>query len=290
MAQTTKIEWAEATLNPWTGCTKVDPACAHCYIDGTPPFRIAGRKFERGHIPLVFHMERLDAMRRRRKPTLYFVNSLSDLFHEDASDEQICAVFDAMRAAQHHTFQILTKRHDRMRDFCWRLRWSGSADDGHGRVWLADEIGKRDGYALMGGLTGCRPLPNVWLGVTIGNRRFVHRADVLRDTPAAVRFISAEPLLGPLISDNGLDESLGTDEWPDGWVGPDLDLTGIDWLICGGESGPKHRPFNPQHARDLRDACAASGTRYFFKQMGGARPGTALEDLPADLRIREFPR
>jgi protein gp37 len=296
MSQTTKIEWTEATLNPWTGCTKVDPACAHCYIDGTPPFRIAGRKFERGHIPLVFHMERLDAMRRRRKPTLYFVNSLSDLFHEDASDEQICAVFDAMRAAQQHTFQILTKRHDRMRDFCWRLRFSGSANGGHGRVWLTDEIGKLDGYALMGGLPGCRPLPNVWLGVTIGNRRFVHRADVLRDTPAAVRFISAEPLLGPLVAPwienaDAYSESFdGEYEWGDAYAGTPLDLTGIDWLICGGESGPKHRPFNPQHARDLRDACAASGTAFFMKQMGGWRPGTALEDLPEDLRIREFPR
>lgn len=319
MAQTSAIEWTEATLNPWTGCTKVDPACAHCYIDGTPPFRIAGRKFERGHIPLVFHMERLDAMRRRRKPTLYFVNSLSDLFHEDASDEQICAVFDAMRAAQQHTFQILTKRHDRMRDFCWRLRFSDSANDGHGRVWLADEIGKRDGYALMGGLPGCRPLPNVWLGVTIGNRRFVHRADVLRDTPAAVRFISAEPLLGPLVGLNpnvppycpapGDGKCVRTlscvggcaitgearrhhpDHYAaiDGGTRDGLDLTGIDWLIVGGESGPKHRPFNPQHARDLRDACAASGTAFFVKQMGGWRPGTALEDLPEDLRIREYP-
>ncbi len=293
MAQTSSIEWCQATLNPWTGCTKVDPACAHCYIENTPPFRIAGRKFVRGHIPLVFHMGRLDAMVRRRKPTLYFVNSLSDLFHEDASDDQIAQVFAAMALAPQHTFQALTKRHERMRALMRSRAFVALVDDG--RAAMRPGCGDFDW-----------PLLNVWLGVTIGNRRFVHRADVLRQTPAAVRFISAEPLLGPLVYDDrsadghyataglGADEVVGDTtiwhrHWRDDFDGDELDLADIDWLICGGESGPKHRPFNAQHARDLRDACAASGTAYFVKQFGGTRPGTALEDLPADLRIREYP-
>lgn len=115
MSEKPAIEWTEATLNPWTGCTKVSPGCAHCYIARTPPFRIAGRDFDRrGHIPLAFHMERLDRMVKRRRPTLCFVNSLSDLFHEDASDDQIAQVFGAMAAAPQHTFQVLTKRPERM--------------------------------------------------------------------------------------------------------------------------------------------------------------------------------
>lgn len=423
MAQTSAIEWCEATLNPWTGCTKVDPACAHCYIENTPPFRMSGRRFERGHIPLVFHMERLTAMMRRRKPTLYFVNSLSDLFHEDAGDEQIALVFAAMASAPQHTFQILTKRHERMRDLMRSDRF------------ILDVANRATADTL---LPIEWPLPNVWLGVTIGNRRFVHRADVLRETPAAVRFISAEPLLGPLIcrealhdgegtpcacasderdaadrhcgsrvargaegghgsraggelpagavhtrgaevrrggtpagvdgdmrasdtsrdghqpSGRGQDEQLAIEPGsrnagnergarashtrpdqatPDCWCGPDarssgdddgstapgrakgrdcatlrryaedrevsrsaggvhggcLDLTGIDWLIVVGESGPKHRPMRLEWARDLVAACREAGVAPFVKQLGGARPGTALEDLPEDLRIRECP-
>lgn len=168
-----QIEWTERTLNLWTGCTKVDPACAHCYIPRTIPFRKAHRDFERGHIPLFFHLERLERLEqplRRRKPTTYFVNSLSDTFHEDVPDEVIQRLWAMMASAEQHTFQILTKRPERARD-------------------LVPQVATRRGD----------PLPNVWLGTTIGNRRFVYRADVLRDTLAAVRFISAEPLLGPLV-------------------------------------------------------------------------------------------
>lgn len=283
MAATSNIEWCEATLNPWTGCTKVDPACAHCYIAGTPPFRIAGRKFVRGHIPLVFHMERLAAMVRRRKPTLYFVNSLSDLFHEDASDDQIAQVFAAMAIAPQHTFQILTKRHDRMRTLMRGRDFRALVDDA--REALRPGCG--DFYW---------PLPNVWLGVTIGNRRFVHRAQVLADTPAAVRFLSCEPLLGPVIPDTMTVGDEGRSwTWPDDYTGPGLQFYNVDgnrafdWVICGGESGPRHRRFDPDWARDLRDVCEHEGVAFFMKQMGGARPGTKLEDLPEDLRIREYP-
>lgn len=261
MSEQSSIEWTEATLNPWTGCTKVSPGCAHCYIARTPPFRIAGRDFDRrGHIPLVFHLDRLDRMVSRRRPTTYFVNSLSDLFHEDASDEQIRQVFAAMGAAPQHTFQVLTKRPERMVALlgAWYSYPGQSKDD---------------------------PLPNVWLGVTIENRRFVHRANLLRQTPAAVRFISAEPLLSPLIAGAGAVRVEGGEPWgyntvwADGHVGPELDLRGIDWLICGGESGRNHRPIRPEWARDLRDACVAAGAAFFFKQWGGPRPKSNGREL-----------
>jgi len=146
-----------------------------------------------------------------------FVNSMSDLFHEDIPVEFIERVFEVMVAADHHTFQILTKRHERLAALASDLPWPD----------------------------------NVWMGVTIENRRFVHRADYLREVPAPVRFISAEPLLGPLEG---------------------LDLTGIHWLISGGESGPRHRPVKADWLRELRDRCRQEDVAYFFKQWGGPRP------------------
>lgn len=280
MGDKSSIEWTEATLNPWTGCTKVSPGCANCYISRTPPFRTTGRDWDHGKIPLVFHMERLEKMIRKTKPTMYFVNSLSDLFHEDAHDQQIADVFTAMARAPHHTFQILTKRPSRMRKLL-------------GGAWIAQEV---DANLQAYGLPSTSwPLPNVWLGVTIENRRFVYRADLLRETPAAVRFISAEPLLGPLVHDasDWRPDPLPDVRfplWGDDYDGRQLDLASIDWLIAGGESGPDYRRFDFQWARDLRDACRESETAFFLKQLGGLRSGSALEDLPVDLRIREYPR
>jgi protein gp37 len=280
---TSAIEWTERTLNPWTGCTKVSPGCAHCYIAGQPPFRIAGRKFERGHIPLVFHMQRLRAVVRRRKPTLYFVNSLSDVFHEDASNHVIAQVWAAMALAPQHTFQVLTKRPERMRKLLNNEQFQ--------RMVECEEIAF-PGAPLIH-MSRPWPLPNVWLGVTIENRRFVHRADLLRDTPAAVRYISAEPLLGPLVARFEPDGELGEWVWPDGKldmdVGAGLDLSGIDWLIAGGESGPQHRQVRAEWVRDLRDACCAAGVAFFFKQWGGRTSksggrvldGRTHDDLPA---------
>lgn len=283
MSDHSAIEWTEATLNPWTGCTKVSPGCAHCYIPRTMPFRTAGRDFDgKGHIPLVFHMKRLERMVRRRKPTMYFVNSLSDLFHEEATDEQIARVFAAMASAPQHTFQVLTKRPERMQPL------------------LSDDAFVLDVAHLVTADTLLPiewPLPNAWMGVSIENRRFVHRADLLRETPAAVRFISAEPLLGPLVPRPGIAPPAN---WPDferqdsfvrgGAYSPGLDLTGIDWCIIGGESGQGYRPMRLEWARDLLAACYAAGTAPFVKQLGGARPGNRLEDLPEDLRVRDFPR
>jgi len=215
MADNSKIEWTEATWNPVTGCHKVSPGCAHCYAEtfaerwrGVP-----GHPYEQG-FDLKLWPTRLDVPLRWRRPRMIFVNSMSDLFHEDVPDEFITDVFDVMRRANWHTFQILTKRHERLADLGPRIDWPS----------------------------------NVWMGVSIENRRFVHRADGLRMVPAAVRFISAEPLLGPLEG---------------------LDLSGIDWLIAGGESGPKHRPMRPEWAIELRDRCSDEGLAFFFKQWGG---------------------
>lgn len=225
MAQTSAIEWTEATWNPVTGCTQVSPGCAHCYAKTfAERWRgVAGHPYEQGFDLKLWH-ERLDVPLRWRKPKTIFVNSMSDLFHEEIPVEFIESVFATMRAAHWHTFQILTKRQDRLADLAARLAWA----------------------------------PNVWIGVSIENRRFVHRADALRDVPAAVRFISAEPLLGPLDS---------------------LDLTNIDWLIAGGESGPRHRRVDPAWVRALRDRCAEDGVAFFFKQWGGPRPKSRGREL-----------
>lgn len=231
VAGASAIEWTESTWNPVTGCSKVSPGCAHCYAEtfaerwrGVPD-----HPYEQG-FDLKLWAKRLDVPLGWRRPRMIFVNSMSDLFHEAIPDEYIARVFDVMRRADWHTFQVLTKRQDRLVELAPDLPWP----------------------------------PNVWMGVTIENRRFVHRADRLRDVPAAVRFISAEPLLGPL----------------DG-----LDLTNIDWLIAGGESGAKHRRIDPAWVRDLRDRCGDDGVAFFFKQWGGHRPktgGRLLDDRTWD--------
>jgi protein gp37 len=218
MADRSSIEWTQATWNPVTGCSKVSPGCAHCYAETfAERFRgVPAHPYEQG-FDLRFWPARLDQPFRWNRPRLIFVNSMSDLFHEDIPPSYIERVFDVMNRAQHHTFQVLTKRADRLLELAPDLPW---------------------------------PI-NVWMGVSIENRRFVGRADCLRQVPAAVRFISAETLLGPLEG---------------------LDLTGIDWLISGGESGPRHRPVKAEWLLDLRDRCARDEVTFFFKQWGGHRP------------------
>jgi len=235
MADNSAIEWTEATWNPVTGCHQVSPGCAHCYAKtfaerwrGVP-----GHPYEHG-FDLQIWPHRLEQPLKWSRPRMIFVNSMSDLFHEGIPVAYIAQVFDVMGRAEHHTFQILTKRHERLAELAPSLTWH----------------------------------PNIWMGVSIENRRFVRRADYLREVDAAVRFISAEPLLGPL----------------DG-----LDLTGIDWLIAGGESGHKHRPVKPKWLRDLRDRCIDEEVAYFFKQWGGHHPqsggrqldGRTWDELPS---------
>lgn len=218
MGDASRIEWTDATWNPVTGCDRVSPGCAHCYAQTfAERWRgVAGHPYEQG-FDLRLWPDRLDQPLRWRRPRRIFVNSMSDLFHEGVPTAFIRDVFDVMGAAPWHTFQILTKRHERLADLGKDLPWHR----------------------------------NVWIGVSIENRRFVSRADYLRQVDAVVRFISAEPLLGPL----------------DG-----LNLDGIGWLIAGGESGPSHRPVRAEWLRDLRDRCLREGVPYFFKQWGGSRP------------------
>lgn len=241
---TTTIEWTDATWNPVTGCDRVSPGCAHCYAltlagrlkaMGQPRYQRDGGKTSGPGFGVTLHPDKLEEPLRWRKPRMIFVNSMSDLFHEEIPDEFVCSIWKTMEAAPQHVYQILTKRPERM---CSLL---------NSQAFVV--------------------LPSAWLGTSIENRRFAHRADRLRETPAAIRFISAEPLLGPL----------------DG-----LDLTGIDWLIVGGESGPQHRPMQTEWVRDLRDRCQDQGVSFFFKQWGGRTPKSGGREL--DGRIwNEYP-
>ena len=231
LSDKTGIQWTDATWNPVTGCSKVSPGCAHCYAE------TLSLRFGWSHLPwtpdnavenVVLHPERLDQPLAWRAPRRVFVNSMSDLFHELVPDAYIGEVFTRMAEASQHEYQILTKRPERMAPVVARI---------YGRH---------------------PPLPYVWLGVSIENDRWTGRADALRATPAAVRFVSAEPLLGPL---------------------PSLDLRDIDWLIVGGESGVGARPMQAQWARDLRDRSRAAGTAFFFKQWGGRTPKAGGREL-----------
>ncbi len=226
-ADRSAIEWTEATWNPVTGCSKVSPGCAHCYAETlSHRFRWSEKPWLPQHAAenVVLHPERLDQPLRWRRPRTVFVNSMSDLFHELVPLEFIERVFAVMVEAERHVFQVLTKRHERLAE-------------------LADEL----------------PWPeNVWMGVSIENRRWAERADYLRQVPAAVRFISAEPLLGPLDS---------------------LDLDGIQWLIAGGESGPRHRRMDVEWVRDLHQSCDEAEVAFFFKQWGGRTPKAGGREL-----------
>jgi protein gp37 len=220
----TAIEWTDETWNPTTGCTKVSPGCAHCYIERTPAFRIAGRRFVRGVIPTTLHENRLDQPLHWRTPRRVFVNSMSDLFHSDISEEFIRRVFDTMQRAHWHQFQVLTKRSDRLRELAPRLPWPR----------------------------------NVWQGVSVENAAHVFRIADLQAVPATVRFLSIEPLLGPI---------------------PDLPLRGIGWVIVGGESGPVRRPVRPEWVREIHAQCIGARVPFFFKQWGGANAKAGGREL-----------
>ncbi len=269
MTGDTAIEWTDKSWNPTKGCTQVSPGCAHCYAK-TLTERFHGKgSFD----TVVLHPERLDAPLHWRKPSRVFVNSMSDLFHEDIPDSFIGQVFEMMRQTPQHTYQVLTKRPERMQEFCRLL------------------------YAA--------PLPNVWLGVTVENQQFANeRIPKLMLTPAVVHFVSAEPLLAPVdftkINMGKREGQLGKfDQYLDALNGTHCDGMGferklkahhrLDWIIVGGESGPKHRPFDPKWARSVVRQCRTTGVAVFVKQLGGARPGNKLEDLPEDLRVREYP-
>lgn len=225
MADGSSIEWTDATWNPVRGCTKVSPGCKHCYAETfAERFRgVPDHPFERG-FDLRLVPDALELPLRWRASRRIFVNSMSDLFHDRVPEDYVRKVFDVMRRAPQHEFQVLTKRSSRMADVATRLNIT----------------------------------TNVWMGVSVENEDYVSRIDDLRRVAAAVRFLSVEPLLGPIKK---------------------LELRDIHWVIVGGESGPGARPMNPAWVRSIRDQCLAKGVRFFFKQWGGVRKKKAGREL-----------
>jgi protein gp37 len=225
MAEHSNIEWTEATWNPVTGCSKVSTGCKHCYAERLARrLQAMGAVRYRNGFTVTLHPAVLDLPKRWRQPRMIFVNSMSDLFHESVPLEFIQRVFATMHDCPQHTFQILTKRSARLRDLAQHLDWA----------------------------------PNIWMGVSVENRRVIHRIHDLQAVPAYVRFLSCEPLLGPL---------------------DDLPLDGIHWVIVGGESGPGARPMHVAWVRAIRDRCAAQHVPFFFKQWGGARKDRTGREL-----------
>jgi protein gp37 len=231
---TTSIEWTEATWNPVTGCTKISPGCKHCYAERMARrLQMMGQRNYTNGFKLTLHEHMLEVPLDWKKPQMIFANSMSDLFHEGVPTTFIRKVFDSMRRASWHTFQILTKRSDRLRQLDAKIDWPA----------------------------------NVWMGVSVESKRYAFRIEHLRHTHAAVKFLSVEPLLGPL---------------------PGLNLQGVQWVIVGGESGPGARPIAKEWVTDIRDQCLTAGVSFFFKQWGGInkkRTGRLLEgrtwdDLP----------
>ena len=277
MSDDSKIEWTDATWNPVTGCTKVSPGCDHCYAETfAERWRgIKGHHFEQG-FDVRLRPERLEIPLHWKRPRRIFVNSMSDVFHESVPSGFIACMFAVMAATPQHTYQVLTKRHGRMRS-----------------LLNSDEFAIKSACAALSkGLDVAEgapwPLPNVWLGVSTENQKWANiRIPALLDTPAAVRFVSAEPLLGPIRMRASL------------LVGRILDPPdGIGWVIGGGESGPGARPCEIDWLRSLRDQCIDAGVPVFIKQLGSVlghrldagSKGGDWSAWPEDLRIREFPR
>ena len=254
MAQKSAIEWTESTWNPVTGCTKVSPGCQHCYAERISElFRgVSGHPYEMG-FDLTLRPGRLVQPLKWKRPKRIFVNSMSDLFHEDLPDEFIDKVFGVMALCPQHTFQVLTKRPNRMREWMEKERKRVAVVECLAELYVGHpELAERWPFDVQrAGLRGW-PLPNVWLGVSVEDqKRADERIPLLLDTPAAVRFVSAEPLLGPVSN---------------------LRTKNLDWVIVGGESGPGARPMNPEWVRSIRDRCQSSGVPFFFKQWGGRTP------------------
>lgn len=288
MSDKTKISWTDATWNPVTGCTKVSEGCAHCYAE-TIAHRFAGTKAYPNGFDVTIRPERLDQPLRWRRPRRIFVNSMSDLFHKDVPDEYIARVFAVMALAPQHTFQVLTKRPGRMRSFvqdackCGRhgamahlrssMMWAVSKANPDRVPGVPDDAETQVQHALW-------PLPNVWVGTSVESQKWADvRIPQLLATPAAVRFLSCEPLLGPVdLTGFGTAQTYwltGRPEWGpeesggNGYIMQPLEIApSLDWVIVGGESGPHARPMHPDWARSLRDQCTAAGVAFHFKQWG----------------------
>ena len=229
MATKSSIEWTESTWNPLTGCTKISPGCKHCYAE-----RMAKRLHAMGQpnyangFKLTLHPQALEIPLGWKKPQMIFVNSMSDLFHKDVPVDFVQQVFDVMRRADWHTFQVLTKRAERLLELDPQIEWPS----------------------------------NVWMGVSVENQDYKYRIDLLRQTQARIKFLSLEPLLGPLSR---------------------LNLEGINWVIVGGESGPGARPLLEEWVIDIRDQCKAKRVPFFFKQWGGVQKKRAGRLLQGEI-------
>lgn len=285
MGDKSKIEWTDATWNPVTGCTRVSEGCRNCYIERTPAFRIHGRKFAHGTTGVQLHPDRLDQPLKWKAPRRIFVNSLSDLFHEDVPDEFIDQVMRAMANTKRHTYQVLTKRPARMLTYLsgW---WKRCYQDFESGAYIP-----------------VNPCPHIWFGVSVENQETAdERIPLLLQTPAAVKFLSCEPLLGPIDLAMALEPFHSHDPMLNRNVAP------VQWAIVGGESGPGARPCDVAWIRSIKDQCKAADVPVFIKQLG-AKPyqspeddgGTGYElsmkdrkggdwnEWPEDLRVREFP-
>ena len=235
MAQDSAIEWTDATWNPVTGCTKISPGCKNCYAHlMAGRLHAMGQARYRNNFGVTLQPDIIDQPLRWNQPRKIFVNSMSDLFHAAVPLDFIRGVFDVMGKAERHTFQILTKRSERLLDLAGKLAWH----------------------------------ENIWMGVSVENADYTYRIEHLRKVPASVRFLSVEPLLGPISR---------------------LPLQRIDWVIVGGESGPRCRKIDAQWVRRIRDWCIAQGVPFFFKQWGGTRKkltgreldGRTWDEMPA---------
>ena len=318
----TAIQWTEQTWNPIVGCSVVSPGCTNCYAmrmawrlgnnPATPHYAgtvkmVNGNPVWTGGIGYAGD-DTLTAPLRRRKPTIWFVNSMGDLFHEDVPDEWIDRVFAVMALCPRHKFQVLTKRGERMRDYLTGAEIGMRHHRAAAALGLAPP-GWREEDQSSEHASMHLPLPNVWLGVSAEDqRRADERIPLLLDTPAAVRFVSYEPALGPIDIDQWM--PCPTCEDHECAVHPTSlwGLPRLDWVIAGGESGPGARPFYLEWAYDLIQQCRAAGCPVFVKQLGAVvrrRPqiqgvpdiimlfdpkGGDMAEWPADLRVREMPR
>jgi protein gp37 len=226
MASNSHIEWTDATWNPVTGCTKISPGCKHCYAERLAKrLQAMGQANYRDGFRLTLQPQMLELPLHWKSPKRIFVNSMSDLFHQDVPTEYIHRVFEVMRRADWHQYQVLTKRSERVLELSKELKWA----------------------------------PQIWMGVSVESDKYKYRIDDLRRTAAQVKFLSLEPLIGPLGK---------------------LNLRGIDWAIVGGESGPGARPIDPLWVTEIRDQCVKSEVAFFFKQWGGVqkkKTGRTLE-------------
>ena len=248
MGVRSKIEWTSVTWNPFTGCTKVSMGCANCYAE-----RFAIRLMKAGHpkyrngFKFTVHRDIFDFPLKLKKPRLIFVNSMSDLFHEEADFETIAELFEVMNRADWHIYQVLTKRANRLLEFSKQY----------------SNLFK----------------PHIWIGVTVEHFKYKYRIDMLRQVPAKIRFISAEPLLSSLL-------------YPDG----KLDLSGISWIIVGAESGPRARPMDEAWVREIRDEAMRQGVAFFYKQnvVNGRKvslpelDGRRWNEFPMEIGIKNF--